>query len=275
MKKCIFTLLALLCCQIITAQTDGCLIVKEYSPDEWRVIDESFNYVDMDDDGEWDFKYYAFTSSSFMSAPELLARNGCCFQIIENPGGINYDRENLFLDINQPFNDTSLIWRDHSSGAHIYPEIPFYGEYHLDTMTFKAGIRNGQEGEYYYGWMEAYAVVTYYYDSVWFYLARTCYCTIPNYPLRWGQTSLNQGFEETEATAFANIHPNPTNGTFTITGKDLKQAEVLNTLGQCVATTQDRGETLHIDIANLPTGVYFVRVTDEKGRKCARKVVKE
>ena len=75
--------------------------------------------------------------------------------------------------------------------------------------------------------------------------------------------------------AFATIHPNPTTGLVTITGKALKQAEVLNTLGQCVATTQGQGETLQINIANLPTGVYFVRVTDEEGRKCVRKVVKE
>jgi len=38
MKKYNITLLALLFCQILTAQTDGCLIVKEYSPDEWSLF---------------------------------------------------------------------------------------------------------------------------------------------------------------------------------------------------------------------------------------------
>lgn len=70
-------------------------------------------------------------------------------------------------------------------------------------------------------------------------------------------------------------HPNPTNGLVTITGKDLKQVEVLNILGQCVAKVQGQGETLQIDIANLPAGVYFVNIMDEEGRKCVRKVVKE
>ena len=145
----------------------------------------------------------------------------------------------------------------------------------MDTLVFKSGIRNGTEGEYYYGWMEAYAVVTYNYDSVWFYLARTCYCTIPNYPLRWGQTSLGTGFEENGATAFVTIYPNPTIGLITIMGNDLKQAEVLNALGQRVAKVQGKGETLQIDIAKLPAGIYFVNITEEKGRKCVRKVVKE
>ena len=142
-------------------------------------------------------------------------------------------------------------------------------------MTFKAGIRNGTEGKYYYGWLEAYSVVTYNYDSVWFYLARTCYYTIPNYPLHWGQTSLNTGFEENEAIAFANVYPNPTKGTFIVTGQALRQVEVLNLLGQRVATATGEDETLHVDISTLPAGVYFVNVTDKDGRKCVRKVVKE
>ena len=75
--------------------------------------------------------------------------------------------------------------------------------------------------------------------------------------------------------AFATICPNPTNSTFTVTGKNLKSAEVLNALGQRVATAKGKGETLQIDIANLPAGVYFVNITDEEGRKCVRKVVKE
>ena len=272
MKKYIFTLLALLCCLDMTAQTDGCLIVKEYSPDEWHIL-QGRTYIDMDDDGEMDFEYYAGMSSTHMAYPAVYAKNGSCFHITTVDLYSHF--VNTFVDIEQPLNDTSLRWRDPNEGTIIHPEACYYGQYHLDTMTFKAGIRNGEEGEYYYGWLEAYCVVSYNYSSVWFYLARTCYCTIPNYPLRWGQTRLNEGFEETEATAFANIYPNPTKNTFTVTGKDLKQAEVLNMLGQRVTTATGQGETLHIDIANLPTGVYFVRITDEEGRKCVRKVVKE
>jgi hypothetical protein len=71
------------------------------------------------------------------------------------------------------------------------------------------------------------------------------------------------------------VHPNPTNGMVSITGIDLKQAEVFNMLGQCVAATQGEGERLTVDISSLPAGVYFINVTDEEGRKCVRKVIKE
>ena len=100
------------------------------------------------------------------------------------------------------------------------------------------------------------------------------FCTIPNYPLRWGQTSLT-GIEENGSAAFATVHPNPTTGLVTIVGENLNQADVVNMLGQCVATAQGKGETLQIDISSLPAGIYFVRITDDEGRKCTHKVVKE
>jgi len=84
-------------------------------------------------------------------------------------------------------------------------------------------------------------------------------------------------YEDVEDNKFeaCHVHPNPTSGLVTITGKDLRQAEVFNALGQRVATATGEGETLQVDIAKLPAGVYFVNVTDKDGRKCVRKVVKE
>ena len=81
--------------------------------------------------------------------------------------------------------------------------------------------------------------------------------------------------EAKESPAFATIHPNPTTGLVTISGEKLHLAEVVNTLGQHVLTVNGEGNELHIDMAALPVGVYFVNVTDEEGRKCVRKVVKE
>ena len=73
----------------------------------------------------------------------------------------------------------------------------------------------------------------------------------------------------------ASLFPNPTAGLVRITGEGLKSAEVTNALGQRVATAKGEGDQMTIDIAHLPTGLYFVSVTDEQGRKCVRKVVKE
>ena len=77
------------------------------------------------------------------------------------------------------------------------------------------------------------------------------------------------------STTFATLHPNPTTGLVSITGDNLRQAEVLNTLGQQLLSVQGKGNELHIDMGALPAGLYFVTVTDNEGRKCVRKLVKE
>ncbi len=66
-----------------------------------------------------------------------------------------------------------------------------------------------------------------------------------------------------------------TTGLVTITGQDLKFAEVFNAFGQQVATATGEGERLTVDLNGLTVGVYFVNITDKEGRKCVQKVVKE
>jgi hypothetical protein len=88
----------------------------------------------------------------------------------------------------------------------------------------------------------------------------------------------NHDYDYVSETALdnkVNIMPNPTTGQVTITGQDLKSAEVSNTLGQHVATATSDGDRLTVDLSGLPVGLYFINVTDEEGRKCVRKVVKE
>ena len=138
------------------------------------------------------------------------------------------------------------------------------------------GFRFIKDDENYYGWVELYLD----YDTLRLInptltMKRMAYCTIPNYPLIVGQTDFTWDVEGNGVKAFADVYPNPTIGVVTVTGTNLKQAEILNTLGQRVAMVQGQGETLRIDIANLPAGVYFVNVMDEGGRKCVRKVLKE
>jgi len=144
-------------------------------------------------------------------------------------------------------------------------------------------VRHAVEDGYCYGWIDSHVFISedpvvngsFYGQEIIITVFGMAYCTIPNYPLRVGQTSLDTGIDELGATAFANIYPNPTNGQVTIMGKDLKSVEVLNILRQRVATAQGKDKTLQIDLADLPAGVYFVNITDEEGRKCVKKVVKE
>lgn len=81
--------------------------------------------------------------------------------------------------------------------------------------------------------------------------------------------------EQNDAQEFCKVFPNPTTGKIIVTGTNLRQAEVLNILGQCVATFRTEGDELYVDLQRQPAGIYFINITDVQGRKCMRKVVKE
>ena len=152
--------------------------------------------------------------------------------------------------------------------------IPIINPSAPSVITTKICLRRQVGDNYYYAWVKT--------DGGWNNNRRVyacveefAYCSIPNYPLMWGQTSLTEGFDEAESTVFATVHPNPTTGMVTVTGENLKQAEVFNMLGQQVFSIKGEGNELQIDMTALPAGVYFVNVTDEEGRRCVRKVIRE
>ena len=150
-----------------------------------------------------------------------------------------------------------------------------YGE---DVDSAFIGVRKPVEGGYCYGWMRISTEVdnaAYPNNNSKCYIHDYAFCTDPNYPFRAGQTSFTWGTNVNEMKSLASIYPNPTTGMVAIKGENLRQAEVVNMLGQQVFSKHCKGNELHIDMTALPAGVYFVTITDEEGRKCVRKIVKE
>ena len=78
--------------------------------------------------------------------------------------------------------------------------------------------------------------------------------------------------EETEDMPVT-VHPNPTNNIVTITGKDIAKVEVANILGQSVISKERSGDII-IDLSQQPSGIYIFNITDLKGNRCSRKVLK-
>lgn len=138
------------------------------------------------------------------------------------------------------------------------------------------GYRIKENDNYYYGWFRVYNYLPggQLYEYIGVYFDKYAYCTIPDYPLQWGQTEI-LGVDENTEPSFATIHPNPSNNTLTITGESLRQIDITNMLGQRVATHEAEGPQATIDISPLPTGIYFVSIIDEDGKRCVQKVVKE
>jgi uncharacterized protein (TIGR02145 family) len=85
------------------------------------------------------------------------------------------------------------------------------------------------------------------------------------------KTSGSLGVGEIIKTNFK-LYPNPTSGIVNIqTDLEIKTVSIYNHLGQLVST-QDNAQ---IDLANLSTGIYMIRVDFENGQTANQKVIKK
>lgn len=229
---------------------EGEIVYVDFEPDIVTEQDDDLIPIDFDEDGVTDVSLVLMSVST-----------GYQFGLIAHGDWqISYvTEENSLLPISEITN-----WND---------QLSWVPTFYVEELC----VRKSSENAYYYGWFRAYnGYISYPNGGFRSYIGldRYAYCTIPDYPLMWGQTELLI-VEESSFNSFATLYPNPTNGMVAITGENLQQAEIFNILGQQVLSVQGKGNELRIDMANLPAGVYFVTVTNEEGRKCVRKVVKE
>ncbi len=89
--------------------------------------------------------------------------------------------------------------------------------------------------------------------------------------LYWRNINNSTGVNETTPNHEFNIYPNPALNSLTINGA-FKTISLFNTQGQQVIETQSKAE---FDLSNLPTGVYFVKITDHNQNVITKKVVKQ
>ncbi|NOY37507.1 MAG: T9SS type A sorting domain-containing protein [Chlorobi bacterium] len=70
------------------------------------------------------------------------------------------------------------------------------------------------------------------------------------------------------------IYPNPAKGIFTIEGTMIQKIELINIGGQIIKQMLIKDEPLIIDLSQQPKGIYFVKVTVDKGVVTKKIVVK-
>ncbi len=75
-----------------------------------------------------------------------------------------------------------------------------------------------------------------------------------------------------QQTAIA-LYPNPTSGWITLAGVTVRQVDVFDGFGRRVATYAQPGTEL--DLQQLPTGVYYLRITDERQDVYSARVVRQ
>ncbi len=277
MKRILLTMFAISVMAFSHAQ-QGEIIYTDFEPDlSIEAISATYDKdtikIDLDQDGIIDFKMYIdrlYSGSARYVFVSSSWEYRICFNSIYSYG---------YMDEN----DTIVPYPRWSSANDAYELLWCPLDTHF--MEIYMGFRKTVYDEYYYAWAKIYMYRNPdgqghhpshgYFDIVYAYCDDIAYCTIPDYPLKWGQTDFTGIDESTESVAFAIVHPNPTTGKVAITGNGLKGAVVFDTFGQRVDVATGNGENLQIDISNLSPGIYFVNITNDEGQRCVRKVVKE
>lgn len=70
------------------------------------------------------------------------------------------------------------------------------------------------------------------------------------------------------------LYPNPTKNSFVISA-DATQVEIYNITGQLIKSFSNVISNQQLDITNLETGMYLIKITDVNGTSQAKKIIKE
>ena len=80
----------------------------------------------------------------------------------------------------------------------------------------------------------------------------------------------SDGVDEKGGGTVVAVYPNPANGVVRIEGVVADEVQVYNALGQLVKTIQGSNE---IPVADLPQGVYLLRIVDDEGKVYTNKIM--
>ena len=222
------------------------IIFTEFEPDTCFTLNyQDTIYWDLNQDGAYDIYFY------------LVYHSAGGYMTYMSPVTHWQWSNSIKIDQNlwQPLTDSSIIdeslyWQ---SG-----ELFFSGMDSPEWWYF--AFRHQTEDGIHYGW--AHIKCTGYCN---FCISGMGYCTIPNYPIVWGQTTITTGLEEETIENDFSVYPNPTSGvlfveTFQETSLPNQTYRIINMMGQTLLHGNITAKTQQIIIENLPAGLYFISV---------------
>ena len=113
----------------------------------------------------------------------------------------------------------------------------------------------------------------YYYKIVAYYQDIDCYSAPANRIWTTNRFFLQVYYSPSAVNEWAesiNVYPNPTKDSFTVEGEDLLQVTVYNTLGQLVYTGSADGNRMVINLNQVESGLYLVKVLTSNGETVKR-----
>ncbi|MBL0743860.1 immunoglobulin domain-containing protein [Chryseolinea lacunae] len=89
----------------------------------------------------------------------------------------------------------------------------------------------------------------------------------------WNNTCVITGIAETQSHSF-NVYPNPSNGSFQLTGAPATRLELYNVQGKLVHTSEGTGADGLVEASHLSDGLYWLVFPEAKGAGGKRVVIK-
>lgn len=244
---------------IVFGQQDS-FIYKLYDPPLVTMIGFEPHYFDLNEDGIPEF-YFQEGSGGTVDNTTLNGWEACIY----NP---DPDYPYTYQDPDIAFDDASIPW---GSCFGVYRVF----ENNVMRYVLRAAMRIQQDGDYYYGWWDGYVEFGTNPQNALLTIRETCFCTISNYPLHFGQTSLYWDIEENGENTLLIIYPNPVSDRLNIHySPDVtpKAVELYDLQGRLIKTQDSNLE--NIGMENVPAGNYTLRVVMERGENYTEKVVK-
>ena len=215
------------------------IIYTDYDPDSCITDQYTRLWVDFDDDGNGDICLKMdYTSTGYW--PEIISSD-----------------------------DWEITWLDDDDTDTI-PNIDHWGHSYLwlddeDQSRF-AARKQIETDKYVFAWFEAYNYVTFNPFVCHVCFDKYAFCTIPNYPLEWGQTTISQSVEEETVENLISVYPNPANTVLVVETQcfasqpTTTEYHIINMMGQTILSGSIIAETQQINIECLPAGLYFISV---------------
>ena len=226
------------------SQEDGTIIYTDFEPDS-VIYPVYTDYIDINCDNEWDVKF-----------------------IREIYGGFGVLECNDYWGVRKlayNFTDSLSSIKKWSNYAELLP----YGNQYIAVMR-KVGSK------FYYGWMKLYVER---HDASWHdpsvTITEMAYCTIPNYPLKFGQKSLTEDVAEIDGfNRQYELYPNPADDRLVLKLADEHKCENVSvySIDGRMLKSQD-SDFENIDVSALTRGVYFVRIRLQEGSVFTEKIV--
>ena len=228
----------------------------------YRIIPEGTSFLDEDTEiGGHCYKvsYFYYGGENGQYSNESCASSGACYA----PTDFTYE----FVGEN---NKIKLRWQkpephDGLSGFYLFRKFGEDGTYtrvkvtNANTTNFTDNTAVN-EGHYYY---KLYA----YYQSLDCYSAPAAWIDDPNQFYLYINYTVGVN-EQTEGDV--SIFPNPTTSRFTVEGQGLNHVTVYNLMGQKVYEMACQDESVDINLSDVESGIYMVRISTNNGEVTKR-----